>query len=70
MPSQEHMQPHPAVSVGQQLSSAVPQMIYPAQQMQVIDSFACVSASVYVNLVVSYNFSYYFHEKWLIHSSK
>ena len=34
MPSQEHMQPHPAVSMGQQLSPAVPQMIY-QQQMQV-----------------------------------
>ena len=34
IPSQDHLQPHPAVSMGQQLSPAVPQMIY-QQQMQV-----------------------------------
>ena len=32
MPSQDPMQPHPAVSMGQQLN---PQLIYQAQQMQV-----------------------------------
>lgn len=45
MPSQDHMQPHPAVSMGQQLSPAVPQMIYQAQQMQV-NKLACLFAPV------------------------
>lgn len=34
VPSQDHLQPHPAVSMGQQLSPGVPQMMYPTQQMQ------------------------------------
>lgn len=34
VPSQDHMPPHPAVSVGQQLTPAVPQMMYQPQQMQ------------------------------------
>ena len=35
VPSQDHMPHHPAVSVGQQLTPAVPQMMYQPQQMQV-----------------------------------
>lgn len=34
MPSADHLPPHPAVSMGQQLSPAVPQMMYQPQQMQ------------------------------------
>ncbi|XP_067040248.1 uncharacterized protein [Acropora muricata] len=33
-PMQEHLQPHPAATMGQQLSQGVSQVVYPSQQMQ------------------------------------
>lgn len=42
-PMQEHLQPHPAATMGQQLTPGVSQMVYPSQQMQVIVVRACVS---------------------------
>lgn len=45
-PMQEHLQPHPAATMGQQLTPGVSQMVYPSQQMQVIVVRACVSMSL------------------------
>ena len=44
-PMQEHLQPHPAATMGQQLSPGVSPVVYPSQQMQVIVVRACVSMS-------------------------
>ena len=45
-PMQEHLQPHPAATMGQQLSQGVSQVVYPSQQMQVIVVRACLSMSL------------------------